>query len=102
RFSNLDDLEILLGGNVPKNPPKPKTKPDGSGGSTPTPTPNPLEDPKDFFEQYKTQIFIGLTLLGILFYIYTQKEEENEDTKKLMQQMMLMRTMNSSNKINEE
>jgi hypothetical protein len=84
RFSNLDDLEILLGGNVPKNPPKPKTKPDGSSGSTPTP--NPLEDPKDFFEQYKTQIFISLALLGIIFYLYTQKEEEDEDTKKLMQQ----------------
>src|SRR5207248_8075881 len=54
RFSNLDDLEILLGGNVPKNPPKPKINPTGSGSGS-TPTPNPLEDPKSFFEQYRTE-----------------------------------------------
>ena len=102
RFSNLDDLEILLGGNIPKNPPTSRPKPNSSGSGGSTSTPNPLEDPKDFFEQYKTQIFIGLALLGIIFYLYTQKEEESEDTKKLFQQMMLMRKMNSSNKINEE
>ncbi|CAH1765999.1 15199_t:CDS:10, partial [Entrophospora sp. SA101] len=96
RFSNLDDLTTLLGGNVPKNPPKPKTKPDGSGGSTPTP--NPLEDPKDFFEQYKTQIFMAIALIGVLFYLYTQKDierdEDAEEDKKFMRQMMLMKAMN--------
>jgi len=99
RFSNLDDLEILLGGNVPKNPPKPKTNPTGSGSGS-TSIPNPLEDPKSFFEQYRTEIFVAIALVGILLFVYTQKDTENEEDKKFMQQMILMKKMNGGN--NEE
>ncbi|CAG8608423.1 5802_t:CDS:2, partial [Ambispora gerdemannii] len=104
RFSNLDDLEILLGGNVPKNPPtsRPKPSSNSSGGSTPTP--NPLEDPKDFFEQYKTQIFISLALInmkkkqqqqllivlllcagGYYFLVYLPEEDKNKTEKEKQQ-----------------
>jgi hypothetical protein len=108
RFSNLDDLEILLGGNVPKNPPSSKKKnpttDDNSGGGNQTP--NPLEEPKEFFEQYQTQIFIAIALIGVLFYLYTQKDiEEDEDTKedkKFMRQMMLMKAMNERNNSKNE
>ncbi|CAG8545968.1 11393_t:CDS:2 [Paraglomus brasilianum] len=99
RFSNLDDLEILLGGNVPKNPPKPKVSLTGSGSGS-TSIPNPLEDPKSFFEQYRTEIFVAIALVGILLFVYTQKDTENEEDKKFMQQMILMKKMKRGN--NEE
>ncbi|CAG8660580.1 11030_t:CDS:2, partial [Ambispora gerdemannii] len=109
RFSNLDDLKTLIDGKIPRNPgsSKPKGNPKtGNSGGGSTPIPNPLEDPESFFEQYKTQIFIAMALIGIIFFLYSQKDtEEDEDTKedkKFMRQMMLMKAMNSSNKVNEE
>jgi hypothetical protein len=107
RFSNLDDLTTLLGGNVPKSPPSskkkdPKKDDDKDGGVNDNP--NPFEEPNEFFEKYKKVIFVTLALFVVLFLLYTQKDTEDEDTKedkKLMRQMMLMKTMNSSNKTNE-
>jgi len=86
-------LEILISGNVPKNCPKPRTNPTGSGSGS-IPPADPLEDSKSFFEQHQKEILIGLALLGIIFYLYSQKDaEEDEDakeSKKFMRQMMLM------------
>jgi len=91
RFSNLNDLEILLGGNIPKNSPSSGSKrgQESSGSS------------ENFFEQHKIQIFVLIGLLAILFAVYNQKEEVDEDIqedKKFIRQVMLMKVMNSKAK----
>lgn len=106
RFNYLDDLEKLMSGNAPE----PTTNPTGSssrnrnsgnngGSSNNNDNPNPIEDPKGFFEQNKTMIVIVIGLLGLMLYIYTQKDleddEEVKEEKKLMRQIALMKAMNN-------
>jgi len=75
--------------NIPKDPQK-KKKPKSDEGSTQFP--NGSAEPESFFEQYKTQIFIGLAL-ALTFYLYSQKEtnqlthEDYKQIKKLQKQV---------------
>lgn len=110
RFSNLDDLETLIGGNVPKNPPSSKnSKTSGSGGGSggTTSTPNLFEDPQSFLEKNQSLIFVAIGLIVVLFLFYSQnqksEDEDEKEEKRFMRQMMMMRMINSnsppSNKI---
>ncbi|CAG8447760.1 11331_t:CDS:10 [Racocetra fulgida] len=87
-FNYLDDLRALQG-NVPPNV-CPDRQPGGrgsgnnsnGGGSGSGQTPNPLEDPKSFFEQNKMMIVVALGLVGILLYIFLQKDSEDDEEAK--------------------
>ncbi|CAI2182455.1 11661_t:CDS:10 [Funneliformis geosporum] len=60
RFSNLDDLNILIGGNVPKNPPS-SNRSSGSGGNSSSNTSNPFNQTSNNPENNKQLIFMATT-----------------------------------------
>jgi hypothetical protein len=70
RFSNLDDLTVLLKGNVPKKPPS-SNRSSSSNSSQNTSNSNPSTNPEN---NSQLLIFAGLAIL-IIFYLYTQNQE---------------------------
>ena len=71
RFSNLDDLEILKKGNIPKEPPS------GPGNPRNTdPKGSNFNNSQQSTNQQYLLIFAGISLL-IIFYLYTQNQEES-------------------------
>lgn len=103
RFNYLDDLKKLSQGNVPdrvspdSNPRGNISGNNGTGNSNNNNNSNPLENPQTFWEQNKKMIVVVLGLLGLMFYVYTQKDIEDEEEimedKKFMRQMALMKAM---------
>ncbi|CAI2194410.1 4960_t:CDS:2, partial [Funneliformis geosporum] len=81
RFSNLDDLTILLGGNVPQNPPS-SNRPSGSVAKS-----------KKKKQQQRQMFLLLLLAVGAAYYFMIYLPEE-EKKKKLEQQQA-----NTNNKI---
>jgi len=75
RFSNLDDLNVLLKGNITKKAPS-SNKSSGSGSNSSQNTSNSNQNSTNPENNQQLLIFAGIVLL-IIFYFYTQKEEEN-------------------------
>ena len=80
RFSNLDDLTTLLGGNVPKKPPS-SNKPNSQNTSdSSNNNSNPTSNNSDWLQENKQLLIIAGATLIVIFYLYTQKEETETPT----------------------
>jgi hypothetical protein len=73
-FNFLDDLKKLAKGSVPPSVSPDNQSTGNSSENSSSSNNHSSQDPKKFFEQYKTEIFFALALVGILVFIYTQNE----------------------------
>ena len=72
RFSNLDDLTVLLKGNITKKSPSSRKS---SSSNFSQNTTNPNQNSTNPENNQQLLVFAGIAIL-IIFYFYTQKEEE--------------------------
>lgn len=79
RFSNLDDLEILIGGSVPKNPSSKGSGRNSRSSNSSQKNRGGGSDPDNSQSQNNQQqflIFAGLTILAIFFLMNQSKDHD--------------------------
>src|SRR3954453_3040897 len=71
-FNYLDDLRKLTKGNVPKSASSDRKTASSNSNSNNNPHSN------DFLTKYRKEIFIAVVGLGLMFYIFSQNDQESE------------------------